>query len=346
MRIRRVVAFVGHAVLSLLCYFVSTPAQAQEACGLQDANFDTIFAYGFDPPVTGGGLGPLASTVPPPVLGATPTVTITWPISGSVLPGGKVQIVGTVTGPVNTGVTIGGIRAYVRGGVFVTPELTFEPSLTNLTATATTMDGLSASANVAVTVSTVAADATLATGTPVGYAPLPAKFRLSMKSGPTLQSVFIDFDGNSVVDYTGTAVGDLPVFTYPTPGAYTATATLTFSDHVPVTATYRVIVLSLPEQRTAICATYAHLRSRLLAQDAAGAGFALMGGLKTRLMPLFIALGARMPGVAANLGILADGLIGLDSADIIAVRDLTDEVRGYPVHFARDAKGVWRVDSM
>jgi hypothetical protein len=109
---------------------------------------------------------------------------------------------------------------------------------------------------------------------------------------------------------------------------------------------YRVIALALTEQRTAICSTYAHLRARLTAQDGTGAGYALMGALKARLSPLFSALGNRMPSVATNLGTLADGLIGFDSADITAVRDLTSEVRGYPVHFARDANGVWRIDSM
>jgi hypothetical protein len=167
-----------------------------------------------------------------------------------------------------------------------------------------------------------------------------------VKSGLALQSVAVDFDGNGSTDYTGTVAGDLPLFTYPAPGTYTATANLTFSGHPALAVKYRVMVLALPEQRTAICATYAHLRARLAAQDANGAGYALMGSLKSRLMPLFAALGTRMPAVAANLGTLADGLIGFDAADIIAVRDLTSEVRGYPVHFARDANGVWRIDSM
>lgn len=325
---------------------LSTPLQAQEACGLQDVNFDTIFANGFDAPVTGGGLGPPASTIAPPTLGITPTVAITWPTAGTLLPKGKVQVVGTVTGSLNTGVAVAGTRAYVHNGVFVTPEFTIDATASGLMATATTLDGLTASASVAVSVSATEPDATLATATPVGFSPLPARFRLGVKSGLALQSVDVDFDGNGSVDYTGTTAGDLPTFTYPAPGAYTARATLTIAGQAPVTATHRVVVLALAEQRMAICATYAHLRARLTAQDAAGAGHALANTLKSRLLPLFNALGNRMPSVAANLGVLADGVIGFDAADIIAVRDLVSEVRGYPVHFARDADGVWRIDSM
>jgi len=323
-----------------------TVTHAQEICGLQDANFDTIFAHGFDPPTPGGGLGPPADTTLPPVLGVTPTIAITWPTANTVLPGGKLQIIGTVTGSTNTGVAVAGTRAYVRNGVFVTPEITLDSAVTSLSASATTMDGLTASASVAISVSTAEPDARFSTTTPVGYSPLPVGYRLTIGNGLTLQSVAVDFDGDGSTDYTGTTAGDLPVFTYPAPGAYTATANLTFAGHPPVAVKHRVIVLALDEQRTAICSVYAHLRARLTAQDASGAGYALMGALKSRLMPLFDALGARMPVVAANLGIMADGLIGLDSADIVAVRDLTSEIRGYPVHFARDSNGVWRIDSM
>ena len=325
---------------------IGTSAQAQEVCGLQDVNFDSIFINGFDSATSGGGIGPPASTTPPPTLGITPTITITWPTAGTVLPAGKVQVVGTVTGSINTGVSVAGTRAYVNNGVFVTPEITLDSSVTNLAATATTMDGLTALANVSVTVSATGADAMLTAGTPIGFSPLPVLFRVGVKSGLALQSVAVDFDGNGSTDYTGSAAGDLPLFTYSAPGIYTTTANLTFSGHAPITVKHRVLVLGLVEQRTAICSTYAHLRARLGAQDVAGAGYALMGDLKSRLTPLFTALGTRMPTVASNLGTLADGTIGFDAADIIAVRDLTSEVRGYPVHFARDANGVWRIDSM
>ena len=112
-------------------------SHAQEVCGLQDVNFDTIFVYGFDAPSTGGGIGPPASTVPPPVLGVTPTIAITWPTANTALPLGKVQVTGTVTGSTNTGVAIAGTRAYVNNGMFVTPELTLDSTATALTATAT-----------------------------------------------------------------------------------------------------------------------------------------------------------------------------------------------------------------
>jgi hypothetical protein len=268
------------------------------------------------------------------------------PIAGTVLPKGKVQIVGTVSGSINTGVAIGGTRAYVHNGIFVTPELTIDAMATSLAATATSLDGMTASAGVAISVSPAEPDAALTTATPVGFSPLPVKFRLGVNNGLALQTVTVDFDGNGSADYTGTTAGDLPTFTYPAPGTYTATATLTVAGQNDLVVRHRIVALALADQRTLICSTYAHLRARLIAQDASGAGHALMGALKSRLLPMFNALGNRMPGVAANLGTLADGLIGIDTADIVAVRDVTGELRGYPIHFARDLQGVWRIDSM
>jgi hypothetical protein len=328
---------------SIAFLFPRQHAFAQETCGLQYAKYE-------DPngpkPVEGFGLGPALTTVMPPSLGVTPTVTITYPTAGSVLPLGKVQIAGTVTGSTNTGVAVNGIRAYVHNGTFLTPEIQVDGTTTNIEAQATSMDGLSVTTSVAVSVSGSAPDARIAADVPVGFAPFPVNYFASLASGLHLQSVSVDFNGDGSSDYSGTSLGYLPTYTYNLAGVYTATATFTLDNSQQIVARQRIIALDLSEQRNNLCSVYAHLRSRLLAQDVDGARNALMGGLDARLSPLFTALGSRMPTVAAQLGPLADGLIGLDSADLIAVRDRIAEVHGYPIHFARDAKGVWRIDSM
>lgn len=33
-------------------------------------------------------------------------------------------------------------------------------------------------------------------------------------------------------------------------------------------------------------------------------------------------------------------------ADVVAVREVSGDVRGYPIHFVRDIDGVWRIDAM
>jgi hypothetical protein len=163
------------------------------------------------------------------------------------------------------------VRAYVRNGVFLTPELNIDATSTSIDAVATTMDGLVGTASVVVSVSNTAASAQLETDTPVGYAPLPAKFAVSVPPGSHVQNVSIDFDGNGTADYVGSSAGYVTPFTYAQPGIYTATATITLDTNQQVSAQQKVMVLDLAEQRTNICSVYAHLRARLAAQDVSGA---------------------------------------------------------------------------
>lgn len=339
---------ISHRVVAtaLLVAGFSSVCLAQETCGLQSAVFDAIFVDDFDPASAAGGLGPPLGTVTAPVLGVTPTVSITYPSPGASLPLGRVQVAGSFSGPTNTGVAVNGVRAYAYNGVFLTPEIHLGDAVTSLAAEATSMDGLSATATLAVSASSSPAQARLVTDTETGFAPLPVQFRVTAAQGLSVQTITVDFDGDGIPDYSGVPTDYLPSFTYASPGIHTATATLTLANSQQIVVTHKVIALDFDQQRTELCSVYAYFRARLLAEDASGASNALTGALNARLQPLLVALGARMPTIAAKLGTLADGLIGLDSANIIAVRELDNQLRGYPIHFARDAKGVWRITAM
>jgi len=323
-------------------FLLFSKAGASEICGLQSAIYDSIFMNGFNPS-SASGLGPAYDTVNAPVGGVTPTVSITSPTGGT-LPKGRVQVVGTVSGAPNVGVVVNGQRAYVFNGTFMTSEMTLDLSQTSLVAEATTPDGLSASATRTVSVSTTEPDITLSADGEVGFAPLPVGFSVGVKPGLTVQSLSIDFQTDGTSDYMGP--GPIPITTYGTPGIYTAMVTVTLSDNSTRIAVYKVIALDLAEYRADICSVYANLRARLAAQDANGAARSLIGQLHTKLLSLFNALGAEMPAVSAGLGTLADGILGLDTADVVAVKEVSGTVRGYPVHFVRDGRGVWRIDAM
>jgi hypothetical protein len=125
--------------IGILMTSVAGIANAQEVCGLQAAKFGTaLFRDGFEILVPkdagvaeastkGAGLGPPMSTVLPPALGVAPTITIVSPETGATLPHGRVQVVGTVTGPTGTGVIVNGVAAHVHNGVFATPSSRWRP---------------------------------------------------------------------------------------------------------------------------------------------------------------------------------------------------------------------------
>ncbi|HEY2394837.1 MAG TPA: PKD domain-containing protein [Rudaea sp.] len=282
-----------------------------------------------------------------PTLGVTPTIAITYPPPSTTLLNGKVQVAGTVTGSVDTGVQVNNVRAYIYNGQFLTPPISIDSTTSTLNAQATTLDGLTATANVSVMASTGDPGATLATGASVGYAPLPVRLNLASTSAQSIQTVVVDF-GDGTALYNGSGLGYVPLHTYAQPGIYVATATITFTSGPPQTAVTRIIAIALTEQRNSICSAYAYFRAQLIAGQVSNATRALTGTLSTRLTPFLQALnsGGSLSTTAAQLGMLATGTFTLDTADIVAVRDVSGQVIGYPVHFVKDVNGIWRLDSM
>lgn len=260
--------------------------------------------------------------------------------------GRHVQISGTISGQPNVGVAVNGERAYVYNGTFLTRTLTLDATTSQLSAVATTPDGLSATASTTISVSSIEPDATLEADADAGFAPLPVGFAIRLRPGLelTAQNIIIDYSTDRTPDYNGSS--PIPLTMYAGPGVYTATADITLSDNSHRIVSRKVIAVDLAEQRTNVCSVYANLKARLVAQDAAGAVRSVTGGLHPKLLAFFTAMGAKMPIAGAGLGTLADGTLGLDGADVVAVREVSGKLRGYPIHFTRDATGVWRIDAM
>lgn len=57
-------------------------------------------------------------------------------------------------------------------------------------------------------------------------------------------------------------------------------------------------------------------------------------------MPAFIAAGSRLSDMAERPGTIADGTIGAGIVDLLWVRGVGTEIKGYPFHMTKDADGV------
>lgn len=304
------------------------------------------FFSGIEPPPTSGDLGPALATVDAPTPGQPPVLTITSPAAGSTQ-SGRIQIKGTVVGPINTGVTVDGVRAYVHNGVFISHPvlLTSASSSVTLTAKATTIDGLMTTASRTFELA-LPPPVALETSTIAGFVPFPVQYVFTNSPGIAVTSVAIDFESDGTIDHTSASIEGIPVKTYTTPGHYIATSTVTLANQSQIVTRREVVALSVGDQRASICAAYGYLRSRLAAQDIPGAGKVFAPSLRDRLIPAFQATGNRLPQVAEKLGTIADGIIGLDTAEITAVKQTNTGLRGFPISFGKDENGVWRINSM
>lgn len=314
-------------------------ASAQEACGLQTATFDIIFKYGFETPAAG--LGPPLSTVSPPTLGVTPTITMTTPAAGA-LPGNAVQVTGTFTGPADTGVAVNGVAAQIVGSQFSTTQFVLLDGSNTLTATATTIDGLTASTSITVTASAAGAVVALVTDAQTGYTPTLAGFSASVPSSMTVTNLALAYGDGAT--YSG--LGPIPKHSYTTAGIYQAVLTVTDNASHTYTVARTITAVSVVAQRQTLCAVYAHLRARMAAGDVPGALQAFHKKHQQKYRTLFNALGVNLPTAATRLGTIGNGTLGLTNAELFLVQEQSGQVNAYPLHLAIDGSGVWRIDAM
>lgn len=345
----------------VLAVAVASPGVvAQEICGVASVYGNDIFKDGFDPfPGTTGAAKsknaiatnrPFAPIFYSPSGGPAPTVTITFPASSPPLDTLETDIAGTYTGPSNIGIVIDGKRAYVQGGQFLIPRFNLIAGATNLNAQASTITGQSASnsRNISATEATRPAD--WSTIAPVGIAPFRVPFRLRALNGSTIQSISVDFNGDAVADFTGTDPALIPAYTYTAPGLFTASVTVTGQDAAAqpfnVTLQRRVLIASIVEHRERLCSVFAHMRQELATNDVLGALQALTQSLRDEFQPLFNAFGANRPAVAAALGTLTNGLVGLDRASLTLTQSEGGQLYGHAIDFVPDDDGVWRIREM
>ena len=346
---------------------ISTFVNAQETCGLQLAKYDqpdAMFRNGFENVAAsnsragnssasnvesktqskGSGLGPPLSTVMPPILGVTPTITISSPLAGAVL-ARTVQVQGTFTGPANTGITVFGVAATVIGNQFISEPQQLAPGSTEITMRAKTLDGLVAAQTLNVMVTAAPAqDFAIALSSRVGFAPFRLKPRIAVQGITGVLSIAIDFNGDGNNDYTGT-IGNIPIYTFSNPGVYRMRVVLTTATQ-SFTRFRTLAVPGVPETRALACTVFAHLRARLAANDSTGALKAIALPLRGQMAELFTELGANRPAFAARLGTIANGIFTPVNAELMLVNEVGADLQGTPIHLTRGADGVWRIDSL
>jgi hypothetical protein len=246
----------------------------------------------------GVGLGPPITTVMPPTLGVTPTITITSPSPGATLAADFVQIEGTFTGPTNTGISVLGVPAQTYQNRFVSPPVRLAPGTITATARATTIDGLIAESTVTLNVAPIANDFGVSAIAYAGFKPFRVKFQIAPRAVAP-QSVAVDFNGDGSDDFSGSG-SNVPAYTYLQSGIFTARIRVTASNG-QVTTQFRTIAsISMLETRASVCATYALLRSRLQANDTIGALKALTPAFAFDSKPVIDALSVANKLCGAN----------------------------------------------
>jgi IPT/TIG domain/Bacterial Ig-like domain (group 3)/Glucodextranase, domain B len=283
-----------------------------------------------------------------------PVVTITFPPPNAQSYDTTVDVVGTVAGPLNTGVTVNGIVVPVINGWFAIASLPLAPGNNGFTVTATTLTGLTSTAVTSVGKSggndlpiSIQVTSPLSTG----FAPFSVSYTYTigtLLSNATVKSIAIDLDGDGTPDFSGTSLSGAPTsFTFNAPGLYTPTLTVVDSNNVTYTADTQIVVQDYVQTRGMLCDVYGYLKDRLNEGDAAGAVLAYQASVQSAYSSLFTDPGANLPSMVPMLGIIANGFIGQGYAEMTIVRDNANQTRnGYPLRMTQGTDGVWRIGEM
>jgi hypothetical protein len=302
------------------------------------------------------------------------SVAIDSPEDGSTLPGDIVDVVGTFTGPVNTGITINGIPAKTVNGRFMVPNVRL-PKANTLEAVATTLPGLTATASITLNQSDEKPIVPIDVGgdpiakidckscsnaeslisfhaeQPIGMAPATITFDIELHeslAGSNLQSIRIDTDGDGVFDITSPSIDEFPrSFRYSKPGLFKATLEVTSNTRRTYTVTQWVLIRSMAVERGALCDVYGYLKAKLILADPAASSLAFASEVRPGYFSGFTQIGAELPLLGPELGTIVGGFAGPTYAEILVMRDSPDQTRnGFHVHMVQDTDGVWRISGM
>jgi hypothetical protein len=173
-----------------------------------------------------------------------------------------------------------------------------------------------------------------------GLAPLGVRFRPATTGGTTYS---VDLEGDGTFEYVGGDLDDRE-FVYHTPGVYLATILSVTPDGLQSALNSIVTVFDRAEVETAVRATFSAFRRALQAHDVAHAvGFIHSGRreawdayLRQFTPAMFDATGAVFTEVT-----LLD--VSSDRAESEMMREVGGLMYSYPVSFALDADGRWRL---
>jgi YVTN family beta-propeller protein len=292
-------------------------------------------------PTPGGGeTSSLTFTVKPRL-----EITITSPLNGETVNKARTMVRGTVRSDTKDfGITVNGILAENIGSNWVANNVSLAIGSNTITAVATDSYGNTDTKTITIIADELIQPVQLSANVTSGIPPLQVSFTVSTSITPS--SYQIDFDGDGIVDYTGTAFDGVS-FTYTTEGVFYPKVTISDGQWNTYSDTIAIAVLSDTEMDTLLKSKWDAMKGFLASNDIDRALSSFTEESKRLYGDIFNALQTQLPQIVQEM---QDIQLVYMKNGFAKYRMRKNEPYGsqilsitYYVYFAVDANGVWRI---
>jgi hypothetical protein len=274
------------------------------------------------------------------------TITIVSPLDNATINRPDVMVRGTVTNSTGneTGVTVNGMVATVYNGQFFVNHVPLQDGQNAITANAVDTTGNTAAHSILVNANTTSPHITLNANIESGIAPLTSYFSVSTSIPNSVASYAFDYDGDAVIDYTGTNFDDISV-TYSAEGIYYPTVYVTDDHSNTYTDTIVIIVLNQTELDTLLKAKWNAMKMALGNGDVNGAVVNFDSDTQGIYHDQFTALSPILTDIVNELSNSQVNMVSIEDEivqyEILVVRGGTT----FSLHlkFLKDNNGLWKM---
>ena len=292
-------------------------------------------------------IGPPGATLAVSVTsaGSCLDVAIASPAPGTTVPEGPLLVRGTVSAPLQAGVSVNGFPALVQAGQWAV-EVPVDSTVELLTASASVVGGASATTSVPIMVEAAPPPSIeLHADREDGIVPFVVTWKVVNNTGRALIQYELDPTGGGIFDPPVASLDETQA-TYSTAGLWFPALRATDDQGVTYTATAAVVASDPATVSARFDALWAGFKSSLQAGDTAGALSFIAPTLRSRMERVFQDLGANLPAVAASFGELhVTGQLG-ELAEAVVIQDEPSGPQLYFIQFRRDSLGRWLIEEM
>ena len=290
-----------------------------------------------------------------PTQNQPPVLTVTSPLQGANIDNDTVLVTGTLTAPINTGVTVNGIVAHLGGNPYGSEFAATVPLQTgnnSLTITATLLNRKQLSQTLIIYRS---GDNLLnVTASPnQAFAPAEVEFTITDSGQTGIQMVELDYDGDNITDrlitFDQILAGTLknPItHTYTEPGLYQPVITIIDRDNNSHREDLSISIQDKGQIDQIIRELWGSMNAALVAGNHGLATESITDSSMSGYSRIFYLLLPHMNSIVSGYTDIAAVDIGLTYGEYAVGEEIDGSSRIFLIQFMQDYKGVWRLEGM